>query len=337
MIDYVIMEVVYINRNPQCGYSIHKVFANMIPYLLNKINVFSIDVVGLSGSIRDVLNNIKQVRNIANLHPNAIFHITGDVHYITLALWDRKTIVTVHDIGRIKNISCVKRFFYWILRVLPLQFASRIVFISKFAEQEVCHYIPLSRNKISIIPDSVSDNYRFVEKYFNQDNPTILHIGTRPHKNLSRTIEALSTIRCHLRIIGKISRNDLYLLEKYGINYYNAYDLSENDLLEEYKNADIINFPSLHEGFGMPIIEAQAMGRIVITSDISPMREVAGNGACLCDPYSVESIRSVYCNVLKDKIYRDDIISKGLKNVMQYRSEIVARKYFDLYNRLYEN
>ena len=124
------------------------------------------------------------------------------------------------------------------------------------------------------------------------------HIGTRPHKNLSRTIKALNGIKCKLRIIGEITNKELDLLQKYKTDYSFASNLSDNDLLKEYQNADIINFPSCHEGFGMPIIEGQAVGRIVVTSNIEPMISVANNGAAICDPYNIESIRNTYISCL---------------------------------------
>ena len=137
-----------------------------------------------------------------------------------------------------------------------------------------------------------------------------------------------------MRIIGQISDSDLNLLHKYNIDFSNSYNLTDDDLLNEYEKCDIINFPSTHEGFGMPIIEGQATGRLVVTSNISPMKEVAGLGACLCDPYSVQSIRDTYLKILHDEKYRNEKIRLGLENVKQYRSDIIANKYINLYNSL---
>ena len=80
-------------------------------------------------------------------------------------------------------------------------------------------------------------------------------------------------------------------------------NLTHEEIVSEDRKADIINFPSLFEGFGMPIIEGQATGRIVITSNLSPMKEVAGNGAILVDPYSVNEIRNAYLSVIQNKRY----------------------------------
>lgn len=328
------MNILLINRNPQCGYSIHKVFANILPHILPKYNIVSLNVTKTKGTLNNVWSNIKQTAIFVRKGDFSICHITGDVHYLTIALLRRKIVVTVHDIGRINNIGRFRRLFYWILRILPLKLATKVVFISEFAKQEVAVYLSLSPEKTIVIPDAVGDEFKYVQKEFNVIKPTILHIGTRPHKNLLRTIEALEAIPCHLRIVGKLSSYDCNLLSMYKIDFSNVCDLSDQELLIEYQNADIVNFPSIHEGFGMPIIESQAVGRVVITSNISPMKEVAGAGACLCNPYSVQSIRNAYLQIISNETYRNNVIECGLRNVMQYRSSVIAQKYIDLYESL---
>lgn len=326
--------IVFINRNKDCGYSIHKVFSNIIHIISLKTNVDSLDVSKKTGKIYDVIYNIREVKKSVTNDIDKIYHITGDVHYLTLALLAKKSIVTVHDVGKIKSIKGIKKFLFWLLRIYTLKFASHIVFISEYAKEEVLSYISLPSKKISIIPDAVGDEFIYKPKEFNVIKPTVLHIGTRPHKNLTLTIIALSGIDCHLRIIGPISDSDLDLLHKYNIDFSNSYNLTDDELLNEYETCDIINFPSTHEGFGMPIIEGQATGRLVVTSNISPMKEVAGLGACLCDPYSTQSIRDAYLKILHDEKYRNEKIRLGLENVKQYRSDIIANKYINLYNSL---
>ena len=99
---------------------------------------------------------------------------------------------------------------------------------------------------------------------------------------------------------GKINSSTLEIYRKdiedmlrfYSIRYVYKCDLSNQEILDEYMNCDIVSFPSLYEGFGMPIIEGQAVGRVVFTSDLEPMKEIAGDAALLVDPYSIESIRN---------------------------------------------
>jgi glycosyltransferase involved in cell wall biosynthesis len=84
----------------------------------------------------------------------------------------------------------------------------------------------------------------------------------------------------------------------------------------------------------MPILEAQTVGRPVVTSNISSMPEVAGSAACLVDPYSVESIRAGVLRVIEDAEYRANLISAGFENTQRFKAETVARAYAELYAEL---
>lgn len=293
-----------------------------------------LDLIGVTGKISDVLKNCSIVFQEISPDKNVIYHITGDVHYCTLLLRNKKVIVTVHDLGRYFVLKGMHKRLYWILRIFPLRFAKKVVCISNATVNEVNLAIKLPKSRITIIPDEVGEEFQYSEKIFNSDRPTILHIGTRPHKNLTRTVEALKGIKCQLRIVGMVEDSDVKTMDENGIDYSIVHNLSDEQLLQEYKNADIINFPSLHEGFGMPIIEGQAIGRLVITSDIEPMKSVAGDGAILCNPYDVQSIREAYLKGITDCDYRGRIIKAGIENVKKYRLERITKQYFELYKSL---
>mgnify|MGYP003093961740 CR=1 FL=1 len=329
------MEVVFINRNPKIGYSIHKVFLPIIDKMKSYIQVKSLDLTGSTGGISDVLKNCKAVFNaISTNKKDTVYHITGDVHYCTLPLIGKKVIVTVHDLGRYFNLKGIHKCLYWILRIFPLQFAQKVVCISNATVDEVNQAIHLPKDKITVIPDEVGDEFQYSEKAFNASRPTILHIGTRPHKNLTRTIKALKEIKCQLRIIGIVEDSDVKLMDENNIDYAIVQNLSDEELIQEYRNADIINFPSYHEGFGMPIIEGQAIGRLVITSDMEPMKSVAGYGAILCNPYDIDSIHEAYLKGINNCDYREKVIKAGLENVKKYRLDQITKQYLNLYKSL---
>lgn len=231
----------------------------------------------------------------------------------------------------------IKKKVWKLLYITPLKRAAHITFISEFAYKQVSEVINLDTKKVQIIPNPVDLSFTYSPKEFNSKKPIILHIGTLDRKNLERTIEALGGIDCHLRIIGELKEQSKKLLKKYQIDYSNRMNLTHEEIVSEYRNADIINFPSLFEGFGMPIIEGQATGRIVITSNLSPMKEVAGNGAILINPYSVEDIRNAYLSVIQNKSIRENLINEGLKNIENYKVEKVVQQYTDLYKKIYEN
>ena len=225
----------------------------------------------------------------------------------------------------------IKKYIWKLLYINSLKRAAHIVFISEYSKKEVLDIIDLPMNKVSVIPDPVSPNFYYSEKDFNCDCPIILHIGTNKRKNLHNTIRALNGIVCHLRIVGRLNEETIKLLNEYNIDYSNVYNLEEQDIIREYQNADIINFPSLYEGFGMPIIEGQTIGRVVVTSDMSPMKDVAGNGAMLVNPYLVESIRNAYFRIINDNFLRNKIIEEGKINASKYSVKIIANQYVNIY------
>ena len=107
--------------------------------------------------------------------------------------------------------------------------------------------------------------------------------------------------------------------------------LKDNELVEAYRRCDMVVFASLYEGFGLPILEAQAMGRPVITSNFGAMKEAAGDGALLVDPYSVEAIRDAVLRVKREPALREELIAKGRANVERFRAGVVAERYAEIY------
>ena len=110
--------------------------------------------------------------------------------------------------------------------------------------------------------------------------------------------------------------------------------LTDEELVEAYRRCDMVVFASLYEGFGLPILEAQATGRPVITSNFGAMKEAAGDGALLVDPYSVEEIREAVLRVKNEPGLREELIAKGRENAERFRAEAVAARYGELYRGL---
>jgi glycosyltransferase involved in cell wall biosynthesis len=169
---------------------------------------------------------------------------------------------------------------------------------------------------------------------FHSECPRILHVGTKRNKNLDRAVEALCGLPCTLDVVGSLDDRQLALLSGSGVSWENGMDLSWEEMRDRYRSCDMLLFPSTFEGFGLPILEAQAMGRPVVTSRASSMPEVAGDGACLVDPFNVASIREGVLRVIRDREYREVLVRKGFENVERFRPEAVARMYMDVYEEV---
>jgi glycosyltransferase involved in cell wall biosynthesis len=324
------MKINYFFRHQDVGFSIQRVSRVYILHLSKKIATTEIYMPRRNAGIADLLIN----GLYSFLKKSSINHITGEVHYLLYFLNKKNTIITVHDIMYYSYLKGLKKKVWKFIYINSLKRANTIVFISNFAKEQVTNILDLPENRIKVIPNAVSEGFEFSPKEFNIKKPIILHIGTLERKNLIRTIKALNGICCHLRIIGKISDDTVNILLENNVEYSNGFNLSDDEIIKEYENCDIVNFPSLFEGFGMPILEGQKVGRVVVTSNISPMNEISGGGAALVNPTDIDSISDMYKKVISNEIFRESLIAKGNENVSKFSVENICEQYLNIYKKI---
>ena len=324
-----VLDVVQFERKPVVDYhSIEKLFQTLRRKMLPLANIRTEVCPHVSRALIPRWRNLRWAKRVAS-HVN---HITGDVHYLALALNGKRTILTVHDCVALRNSRGLKRtvlkklYFDW-----PVMRADVVTTISQATKDELIRVTGCNADKIRVIPDCVSEVFEHIAREFNS-KPTVLLIGTLPHKNIERTLDALKGISCHLHIIGRLSDSQRRALSEF--DYVNEYDLTSAQMARAYRDCDIVSFASLYEGFGMPILEAQATGRVVLTSNLSSMPEVAGGGACFVDPNDTGSIRAGFQRIIADAAYRAELIELGKQNVALYSAERVAKMYADIYREL---
>lgn len=313
------------------GFSIGKVFKPIEEEMKKYAEVDSVYMPIPNYSIKGLWKNIRAARKAVKAKHYDIVHITGAEHYLIPFLHGENIFVTVHDLGFctiLKHKLSYKLKHY--LFVTSLKQANFVTFISRKTEREVLESVYLKKNHYTTILNPVGIEFRYCPKDFNDTCPRILHIGTNKHKNLDKSIEALKGLKCHFRIIGKISTEQEQRMQELGIQYSVGVNLSDDELLNEYYQADIINFPSLYEGFGMPIIEGQAVGRIVITSDFEPMASIAGKGAILVNPNDIESLHNAYIKAMNFEV-RKEYIHHGLLNIQRFGLKNITYKYYSAY------
>jgi len=267
-----------------------------------------------------------------------IVHITGDVHYAALLCLQSRALITVHDCVVLQRGVGFKRFVMRLLWFgLPLRLAAAVVVISERTKQELLATVAIPPHKVIVIPNFIDPSFTPAARPFAADLPRILHVGTTPNKNLPRVIEALRDAPCVLTIVGDLTEDTIQQLRVSGIRHEHYFSVDHATMLELYRGADIVSFPSTYEGFGMPILEGQAVGRCVLTSDIEPLRSVAGpDGALLVDPYSVDSIREGFRCLLSDADVRARLVAAGARNCSRFTLDAVAAQYAAVYRRLDE-
>ena len=274
-------------------------------------------------------------------HRGKVNHITGDIHYIALAT-GRNTVLTIHDAyssltGSLYKKFLIKLFWFW----LPALLVKRITTISEKSKIELEKIIPFAKKKIMVIPNPYNpklldrDQHLDEELITNTSKPIVLHLGTKSNKNLERTIGALEGLPYKLYIIGQLTDLQADLLAEHEIDFRSYFNLPYNEVAMLYHQCTVVCFASLYEGFGMPIIEAQLVGKPVIISNLDPMPWVAGkDGACLVDPYSIISIRDGVIKVIEDQEYRQQLVENGLQNVQRFEPEKIAGMYEEVYREV---
>ena len=333
------IHLIFRKRYPT-AFSIERLFEQLSPAFIRKGHaVDHLELPAYNNTLPNVRQNMDwakaQVQRASE--PRGVWHITGDVNSIVSHLPD-PTVITIHDCNpllRYPKWHPRYWFYRWLIFEWPMRRASAVTVISEKTRLELIELTNCSPEKLTVIPNFVDPAFTPQPRSFNAPYPTILQIGVKPNKNLARLAEALAGLPCRLEIVGQPDAGDLQTLETYQIDAHWATGLSDEAVRQRYADCDLLAFVTTYEGFGLPILEAQVTGRAVVTSDLSPHREVAGDGgACLVDPYDPASIRAGIVRTINDEAYRQELIQRGRDNAALYHIEAIADQYLALYSTL---
>lgn len=321
----------YLRDLRQGNYSIEKIFHAVADQLKDQSEISFFYVDSSKGFLRNLLSARKAQGDVN--------HITGDVNWLIFGLDKRKTIITVHDLGHFENtLTGLKKWIYkhlWLL--IPFKKAQLLTSISEFTKSRIKYHFGFHQKIVVIHNPLIQNKSSIVKRAFNQEKPNILQIGIMQNKNLERLIHAAKDLDCHLILIRDLDETTKQQLRQKKISFECYSDVSEELLQELYLRTDILFFASTYEGFGLPIIEAQAYRIPVITSNLCSMPEVAGHNSLLVDPYSVNAIRDGLRKIINNESFREDLVRHGEENVKRFKIEIISRKYLQLYHRVHEN
>jgi len=319
------LKVIHFQRQPAPGQvSIERVFAEIRSAMPDYIQCEVHRSPCLSRGIVPRLANLVDAAKCFG----QVNHIVGDVHYLALGVPGARTLLTIHDCISLERLHGLKQtIFRWIWNVLPVRRAGLVSVVSESAERELLRQIRCNPSKIRVIHNCIGSEFVPSMRPFNKRHRLVLQVGTGPNKNLTRVATALSGIHCTLKIIGALTPEQGRWLQEQAIHFVNVPRANSTELLEAYHQADVVIFASTYEGFGLPILEANATGRPVITSQILSMPEVAGSAACFVDPHEIRSIRNGVLRVLADGEYRRRLIAAGFENVKRFAPALIASRY----------
>lgn len=265
-----------------------------------------------------------------------------------------KYAVTIHDlIPRIypSKFTIKHRLVQNTLLPHILRKADKIIVDSNSTKNDIIKFYPRYEDKIKVIYLGVESHFfprssQEIEKVLNKYNfnfKYFLFLGTvEPRKNIVRVVDAFirlkqeENIEHKLVIIGRKGWLYKKILEKISKTPF-SHDIvfsdfmSDDDLPFLYSGAEIFLYPSLYEGFGLPVLEAMSCGSPVITSNLSSLPEVAGDAAILVDPMNVEEIVQAMEKLLRDRELRNELKRKSLERAKFFSWEMAAKETLHLY------
>ena len=282
-----------------------------------------------------------------------VFHC----QYVKPPFVKTRTVVTIHDLAHEHYPEFFHPLEAFRMKKLVRWTAGRadhILTVSEFSAADIARRFGVPREKITVAYQAAAPDFRprdaaqcreHVAKTYGIDSPFILYVGRiQARKNLPRLVEAYARVRkqgatAKLVMVGKKDWQSERLLEKIkelGLETSVIFPgfVPFNDLPLFYNAAEVFVFPSIFEGFGLPVMESMASGVPTITSFGSSLEEVAGDGALLVDPGDTGSIADALGRLLGDPGLRKDLASRGLKRSAEFKSGDLAQKTLDVYRSL---
>lgn len=306
---------------------------------------------GIGRFAREVLGRIPESSplNLRSplLHPLELAEVVGSLlkakHKVYFSpgynppIWSPIPFVfTIHDLNHLQfkeNSSILKNLYYRKVMRRACVNAARVLTVSEFSRNSILQWSGVPDTQVVNVGNGVSESFSSYGDVWDPGFPYFFYIGNRkPHKNIPRLIHAFHVSGCwkesRLVLSGFGDQATMSLISKLGLDDYVLFagSISEDDLPRYYRGSVALVFPSLYEGFGLPVVEAMACGTAVITSNVAALPEVAGDAALLVDPYDVNELASAMSKMLYDQELRSSLGKKGVLRASQYRWDDVAAR-----------
>jgi glycosyltransferase involved in cell wall biosynthesis len=266
-----------------------------------------------------------------------------------------KKVTVIHDCGYLYDRHFNFKNFYLRFITWAATKSSKVITISNFSKKEILNFFKVPNQKIKVIYPGVQKEFSVKEREgeeilrkLNVRKPYFFYIGLIvPYKNILNLLKAFKIVNKkypdYKLILAGYLRPELLNLED-AIKKLNLQEkveyvgpVKEKEKAVLYKNSVALIFPSLHEGFGLPVLEAQSLGVPVLTSNVTALPEVAGEGALYVDPYNVEEIAKGMERIAFDENLRRDLIKKGFENVKRFSWKKAAKELLKVFKEVYEN
>ncbi len=321
----------------------NNIFINEYSFIKSKSFFPNINFIG-KNKLFFMLNymNKKNTLNKLNSGYFDVFHPTYfDTYYLDKV--EIPFVLTFHDLTMEKFPSLFSEtVLFKNEKKLLLDNVSRVIAVSKNTKSDLVNYYGFDKNKVDVIYHGSNLNFRMAKKpLFKIPENFILFVGARgDYKNFNFFVSAISGIiksnkNLNLVCIGKpFSEKELSFLRDEGILKKTfCFNVNDNELAYFYSKAKLFVYPSLYEGFGLPILEAFSCGCPVALSNASCFPEIAGKNALYFDPKSKESILESVSKGLYEEKTRELLIKKGLNRAKDFSWDKCAKKTKKVYQK----
>ncbi len=294
--------------------------------------------------------------------PGLLARFTVDVlhsthHDLPLRVPERvRRVVTVHDVtfslmpGRYPPL---RRWYMWTITSLACRVADAIIVPSQTVRRDLCERFGVPDGRVAVVYEAAGERFRpasddVVAQTLRREglaaHPYVLSVGSlEPGKNRARLIAAIHALRARgsplrLVVVGQPAwhyEGDFALVRRLGLEDRVRFldYVPASDLPALYTGAAAVAFPSLYEGFGLPVLEAMACGAPVVTSNASATAEIAGDAAILVDPRDTEAIADAIERVTSDADLAADLRARGFRRAASFSWERAARETIAVYER----
>ncbi|MFA4880310.1 MAG: glycosyltransferase family 1 protein [Candidatus Doudnabacteria bacterium] len=261
-----------------------------------------------------------------------------------------KTVVTAHDLAIYKNPEWFPRFQFFSKNIVvpqSLRKATYIIAVSETTKRDLLTLFSIPSKKIKVIYEGGLDASLISSGKRESALDYILTISTlEPRKNLVRLIRAFTLYRRH----NPQKREKLIIIGGEGWKYKGIYKeirelgvqkeviltgyVGEKEKIRLLRRAKVFIFPSLYEGFGLPVVEAMSLGVPVICSRRGALAEISGNAAFFVNPYAARSVAEGLSKVLGDRDIREKLAKKGLERAQRFSWQKCAKETLDVYQNI---
>ena len=261
-----------------------------------------------------------------------------------------KSIVTIHDLIFLKFPQLYKsidRYIYNKKFIHAVNNADQVIAISKQTKHDIMEFYGLPSSKIQVIyqgchpafkKHKTTEEKKIIREKYNLPENFLLNVGSiEPRKNALQIIKAIENIDIPLIIIGKwtpyTDKIKSYIIEKkMEKRVFLMQGFTMDELSTIYAMADIFIYPSVYEGFGIPIIESLFSKTPVITTNSGVFPEAGGHSSYYIDPYNIEQLTDAITAILQDSDLRLKMINDGIQYVQQFNDIVIAKKWIKAYN-----